>query len=90
MMQNGGYIFPTLKPTEIVQCLNDLGIPFTEEDLAKPSPARMQVVYEAFMDILMGVTREQFEEPRQQLLDLLDFPEIHVDALSLMGFYYQL
>jgi kinetochore protein Nuf2 len=55
------FVFPLLKNGDIVLCLQELGVPFAEEDLAKPTPQRMQMVYEAFADILMGYTRETFE-----------------------------
>ena len=41
--------------------MQELGVPFSEEDLQKPTPQRMQMVYEAFADILMGYTRETFD-----------------------------
>jgi len=55
------FVFPILKNADIVLCLQELGIPFAEEDLQKPTPQRMQMVYEAFADILMGYTRETFD-----------------------------
>jgi hypothetical protein len=55
------FVFPILKNADIVLCLQELGVPFVEEDLTKPTPQRMQMVYEAFADILMGYTRETFE-----------------------------
>jgi kinetochore protein Nuf2 len=41
--------------------MQELGVPFVEEDIQKPTPQRMQMVYEAFLDILMGYTREAFD-----------------------------
>lgn len=77
MMQastKASYIFPTLKPQEILQCMNNLQIPFTDEDLSKPTPTRMQAVYEGFTDNLMGVTREQYEMPGYQVLEEYEYP----------------
>ncbi|KAJ1908960.1 kinetochore-associated Ndc80 complex subunit nuf2 [Tieghemiomyces parasiticus] len=82
------YSFPALPPAEILQCMNDLQIPFTEEDLMKPTPQRMQVVYEAFVDIFMGITSDQFEDPKVELANLIEFPEIHADSTVLMTFYH--
>ncbi|RKP36266.1 Nuf2 family-domain-containing protein [Dimargaris cristalligena] len=84
------YIFPALPDSEIVQCMGDLQIPFSEEDLSKPTPQRMQVVYEAFADILMGVTSDQFESPAADLGDILEHPEIHTDSALLMNFYHHI
>jgi hypothetical protein len=60
-MASSQFVFPNLKNSDIVLCLQELSIPFSEEDLQKPTPQRMQMVYEAFADILMGYTRESFE-----------------------------
>jgi kinetochore protein Nuf2 len=59
-MPSSEFVFPSLKPSEIVLCMRELSIPFSEEDLQKPTPQRMQIVYEAFADILMGYTRDSF------------------------------
>ncbi|RUO96109.1 hypothetical protein BC936DRAFT_142617, partial [Jimgerdemannia flammicorona] len=61
---------------DILECLNDMQIPFTEEDLSKPTSNKMQLVYEAFMDIVMGVTSEQYEQPVQRVLEELEYPDI--------------
>ncbi|KAJ1967919.1 kinetochore-associated Ndc80 complex subunit nuf2 [Dispira parvispora] len=81
------FIFPTLKPTEILQCMNDLQIPFSEDDLKKPNPKRMQVAYEAFVDILMGITSEQFEISEMDIADCVEHPEIHRDSIRLLTFH---
>jgi len=60
-MTTSQFVFPNLKNSDIVLCMHELGVPFTEEDLQKPTPQRMQMVYEAFADILMGYTRETFD-----------------------------
>jgi hypothetical protein len=60
-MASSKFVFPNLKNSDIVLCMNELGVSFSEEDLQKPTPQRMQMVYEAFSDILMGYTRENFD-----------------------------
>ena len=61
MSQTTKFVYPSLKNSDIVLCMQELSIPFSEEDLQKPTPQRMQMVYEAFADILMGYTRESFD-----------------------------
>src|SRR5277367_2942256 len=61
MTTNSQFVFPNLKNSDIVLCMQELCVPFSEEDLQKPTPQRMQMVYEAFADILMGYTRETFD-----------------------------
>ena len=48
------YSFPELKGNEILQCMADLRIPLSDQDLQKPSPQTVQRVYEAFVEIFMG------------------------------------
>ncbi|KAG5519301.1 hypothetical protein PMAC_001926 [Pneumocystis sp. 'macacae'] len=84
------YIFPTLKPPEILQCMTELGIPFSEEDLTKPSTQRMKLVYEAFSDILMGITWENYDNAVRACHDELEHSEIYMDSLSLIIFYQKL
>lgn len=60
-MSSSQFGFPNLKNSDIVLCMQVLGLPFSEEDLQKPTPQRMQMVYEAFADILMGYTRDTFD-----------------------------
>jgi len=61
LMMTAPYVFPPLRNADIVLCMQELGVPFSEEDLQKPTPQRMQMAYEAFADILMGYTRETFD-----------------------------
>ncbi|ORY02797.1 Nuf2-domain-containing protein [Basidiobolus meristosporus CBS 931.73] len=84
------YIFPTLKPSEIIICMRDLQIPFAEEDLSKPTALRLAFVFEAFVDIFMGIPKEQFEQPSAEVIDLLENPEIHMTALTQMSFFTKL
>ncbi|KAJ8608550.1 hypothetical protein MRB53_039604 [Persea americana] len=51
--------------------MNELGIPLSKEDLEKPSAGKMQVVYSAFADIIMGVTKEYFEASVDALQDII-------------------
>jgi hypothetical protein len=51
------YSFPTLTDRELVQCLNELGIPATVEQLSKPTYEFVQLVYEFLVTALTGRTR---------------------------------
>jgi Nuf2 family len=55
------FVFPSLRNADLLLCMKELGVPFAEEDVQKPTPQRMQMAYEAFLDILMGYTRETFD-----------------------------
>lgn len=98
------FVFPILKNADIVLCLQELGIPFAEEDLQKPTPQRMQMVYEAFADILMGYTRETFDAnvracasevenfvfPASDMVTSAYKQDIYQDSIGLMTFHKQL
>jgi hypothetical protein len=49
-----------LKPVEISSVTTELGIPCTEDDIIKPVPQRVQQLMEAFAEVLMGVTRDDW------------------------------
>lgn len=52
------YHFPILKPQAIVSCMSDVQVPCTEDDLARPTPQKVLVVYEAFMDVATGCVKD--------------------------------
>ncbi|KAI9096105.1 Nuf2 family-domain-containing protein [Phlyctochytrium arcticum] len=86
----GSFSFPVLKPSELLGCMADLGIPFSSEDLQKPSPDRIIVVYEHFTEILMGVTREQYLQPSFDAVQFLEYPDLHQESIGFMAFNRQL
>lgn len=83
------YSFPDLKIPEIVQCMNDLQIPFSEDDIRKPSPARVVALLDTFLDMFMGISREQLSQPNFTVMEMLEYPDLHQDSLALMAFYRQ-
>lgn len=75
---------------EIVNCITELGIPFQLDDLKKPSPPKIQTVFEMFADLLMGVRRETVEPILRAATEHLEYPETQIDAHTLMAFYVSL
>lgn len=51
------YSFPILPVQEILACLAELEIPFTEQDMIKPTPDTARQVYEQLVQLLVGITR---------------------------------
>ncbi|KAI9355939.1 Nuf2 family-domain-containing protein [Zopfochytrium polystomum] len=84
------FSFPLLKPSEVLACLQELGLQVSMEDLERPNAVRMTTVYESFTDTLMGLSREQFAQPSYAALEVLDYPDLHMETLALMGFFRQL
>lgn len=75
---------------EIVNCITELGIPFQLDDLRKPSPPKIQLVFEMFADLLMGVRKDTVEPILRAATEQLEFPETQSDAHTLMAFYVSL
>jgi kinetochore protein Nuf2 len=86
----GNYVYPTLPPDEIVACLTELFINITTDDLARPTPGKMQLIYTGFADIIMGVTSEAIEASKAACEQEADHPDIFADTFLLMIFYRQL
>ncbi|KAJ5939313.1 hypothetical protein N7466_002447, partial [Penicillium verhagenii] len=79
-----------LPDKEIAGCINDIGIPFTTADLAKPNPQQIQMVFEWFAELLMNVTRETVEPGMHAAADEIcgDYPDIVPnETRNLMGFF---
>jgi len=79
------------KDNELVDCISELGIPFQMEDLKKPSTQKIQLVFEMFADLLMGVRKETIEPVLNAAAEqVLEFPETQTDSHMLMAFYVSL
>ncbi|KAJ5194804.1 Kinetochore protein Nuf2 [Penicillium cinerascens] len=79
-----------LPDREIAGCINDIGIPFTAADLAKPNPQQIQMVFEWFAELLMNITRETVEPAMHAAAEDTcgDYPDIVPnDTRNLMGFF---
>ncbi|KAJ2957268.1 hypothetical protein NQZ79_g6971 [Umbelopsis isabellina] len=81
------YEVPTLSSPKLLECLNEIQLPFTEEDLLKPQALRTQYLFERILDLLMGVRTSQIEEVRDKALQNVENPEMHHDLLGLMLLY---
>jgi Nuf2 family len=84
--------FPELKNAEIVQIMEELKIPLTEADIIKPHPPHIQRIYEIFLELFMGSqaaaeAQRSVRQPNFAVLELLEFPDIHLDAIALISFH---
>ncbi|KAJ5832721.1 hypothetical protein N7474_001032 [Penicillium riverlandense] len=82
-----------LPDKEIAGCINDIGIPFTTADLAKPQPQQIQMVFEWFAELLMNTTRETVEPAMHAAAEDIcgDYPDIVPnETRNLMGFFVSL
>ncbi|MCJ1445862.1 MAG: kinetochore-associated Ndc80 complex subunit nuf2 [Stictis urceolatum] len=86
--------FMRLSDSEIAGCINDIGVPFSPEDLLRPQPAQIQKVFEWFAELLMNTTRETVEPAMRAAADDIVGEELSdivpVETRNLMGFYASL
>lgn len=51
------YSFPILTDREVAQCLNELGMTYSIEQLSKPTFELVHPIYENLVTALVGITR---------------------------------
>lgn len=79
-----------LSDREISGCINDIGIPFSTQDLQKPNPQQIQKVFEWFAELLMNTTRDAVAPGMKAAAEDLcgPFSDIFTpDTRDLMGFF---
>ncbi|KAI5840730.1 Nuf2 family-domain-containing protein [Morchella snyderi] len=74
----------------IVDCISELGVTFSLDDLKRPTPQKTQLVFEMFAELLMGVRRETVEPIIRSASEQLDHPETLHEPSALMAFYASL
>jgi hypothetical protein len=76
--------FPILASSVITECLQELGMELTEADLREPKPRTMALVFENFVDLLMGVSRDDSAPlvTNATAMDVLEHPELHDTSLG--------
>ena len=78
---------------EIAGCIDDIGVPFSPDDLWKPNPQQIQKVFELFAELLMNATRETVEPAMRAAAEDVcgEYIEcVPADTRNLMGFYVAL
>jgi hypothetical protein len=76
--------FPILASSVICECMAELGMEMTDADLREPKSKTMASVYENFVDLLMGVSRDDSAplNASNAPLDVLEHPELHDTSIS--------
>lgn len=80
------FSFPLLKNGEILLCLNELQIASTEEDLLKPNPLKVQLIYSQFIELLLNQKREDMVQPAFSGIQELEYPELHEESVPTISF----
>jgi kinetochore protein Nuf2 len=78
------YSFPLLKTSNIILCLNELGLSVTEDELSNPEKYRDQIrrIYEHLTELCTGITREEMAQPAFAGLQRLTYPELHDESIQ--------
>ncbi|KAG5191100.1 Nuf2 family-domain-containing protein [Tribonema minus] len=85
----GVYSFPTLKAKLILERLQQLQIPTSEETLDNPQKnvQEVQNVFAKLVEFTMGVTREEMNQPVFAGLNVLNYAQLHEDSVPELAFF---
>ena len=75
---------------DIITCLNELGIAFYAEDLRRPTPPKVQYLFERFVGELMGVHKESVEPIIRAATDGREHADEQHESAMLMAFFSSL
>ena len=77
------FAFPVLKVAGIAQCLHDIGISVTDDELLNPEKNLDQIkfIFEQLAELCTGITREEMAQPAFLGLNSLNYPELHDDSV---------
>ena len=85
------FSFPILKNSDIMQCMSEIGIDLTQDDLNEPHRHRDRVreVFLLLIEMGLGLTENDLRSPTKTLIerrDALPYPEMHEESLSELRF----
>ena len=81
------FSFPLLKPAEVLSCMSELQIPLSEEELKGASAEVVHRVFETVVDICMGVTKDELDQPAAAGLQALEFGQLHDESIPQLSFF---
>lgn len=81
------YSFPLLKPSQIIASFRDMKIPVAEEDLKQSDVGAIRKVLEFFIELTMGITREEMNQPQFAGVKVLSYPELYEEAIVELTFF---
>jgi hypothetical protein len=81
------FSFPILSNADIVQTIQALNIPFTENDLIQPNTNIVRLVYEMWVYWLMGITKDQLSQPYLNATCELSHPDLYDESIGELNFF---
>ncbi|XP_024529727.1 probable kinetochore protein NUF2 [Selaginella moellendorffii] len=80
------YSFPTLERKEILKCLAQIGVTdLSEENLVKPSREIIWPLYENLVQYLVGIPRNELQQPVLGALDCVRHQELYADSVGTLA-----
>lgn len=79
--------FPELPIKVIVQIFEEMRIPLSDSDITKPNPSQVQRVFETLLEMFTGTGKESYSQPSFSVMEMVEYPELHYDSISLIAFY---
>ena len=92
--QQQSFAFPLLKNADIINCMSELGVPLTADELAEPArhKDRVREVFLMLIEFGLGVTEDELRHPSAAVKakrEALPHPELHVESVSELKFLQQ-
>lgn len=89
--QQQSFSFPLLKNADIINCMSELGVPLTADELSEPArhKDRVREVFVMLIEFGLGVTEAELRTPSaavQAKRAALPHPELHEESLSEIKF----
>jgi len=83
------FAFPVLKVGAIVQCMHELGINVTEDEVLNPDKHADQCrhMFEQLAEVCTGITKEEIAQPAFLGLNALNYPELHEESVPRLNSY---
>jgi kinetochore protein Nuf2 len=81
------YSFPLLGDADILQCMSDLEISLSQEELKAVPKESVRRVLEQLIDMCTGITKEEMNQPAFAGLSALSYPELHDDSIPTLAFF---
>ncbi|CAK4079691.1 unnamed protein product [Aphanomyces euteiches] len=80
------YSFPVLKMSEIFQFMRETKVPVSEEDIKNCDPAAVRRIFEVFLDVILGVGKDDMSQPALSGLSALQHPNLHEESIPELAF----
>jgi kinetochore protein Nuf2 len=68
-------------------CMQELRIPFSEQQLHQPTPEHVRLMLEQLIELLTPTRREDLANPVPEALEALGFPELHEESAPVVVFH---